>query len=367
MVARLGGDEFAVVVQAHDAASTAAVVAERILSSLQQTIAVEETAVHIDCSIGIALGAPQSASAEQLLRNADIAMYTAKSRGKHCFELFDRSMHRSMLSHIELKEDLARAVERDELELHYQPIIDLASRTVLGFEALVRWRHPTRGLLPPPEFIGLAEETGDIVAIGGWVINQACQDLARFRATSGQPKLWMAVNVSARQLMADALNEVVREALHRHDIDGASLILEITEQAVITDTERACRILTQLRAEGVKVAIDDFGTGFSSLGSLRALPVDIIKIDRSFVADNGINADPAVMLEAIVTLGQGLGVELIAEGIENDAELDRLRRLGCTTGQGYLIARPMPADQALDFAQPRSRNVGLAAVSPGEG
>ena len=351
MVARLGGDEFAVVVQAHDAPATAAVVAERILSSLQRSVAIGGSDVEIGCSIGIATGAPQSTTADEVVRNADIAMYMAKSRGKNCFEMFDRTMHLSMMSRIERKQDVSKAVERDQLVLHYQPVIDLESGTVLGFEALVRWQHPAHGMVAPTKFIGLAEETGDILAVGGRTIDRACRDLANFQATSGDPRLWMAVNVSAHQVVAGDLIEAVHQSLARHGLDPTSLILEITEQAFIADTERASRILAQLRAEGIKVALDDFGTGFSSLRSLQELPVDVIKIDRSFISGSGADDDGGVILEAIVTMARGLGMDLIAEGIEHHDELHRIRRLGCRVGQGYLIARPLPADEAAEFAR----------------
>jgi predicted signal transduction protein with EAL and GGDEF domain len=365
-VARLGGDEFAVVVQAHDAMSTAIVVAERIIAGLEDVVEIDGTSVRVACSIGIASGAPDASTPDELVHNADVAMYMAKSRGKSCFGVFDDTMHNAMLSRVELRRDLALAVERDELELHYQPIVDLHSEEILGFEALVRWSHPTRGLLPPVEFIGLAEETGDIVPIGGWVLERACRDLAAWQAnrTTGR-ELWVSVNVSASQLLNGDLVETARAALTRHGVNPRALTLELTEEALVADTTQAGAVLSVLRSEGVRVAIDDFGTGFSSLRYLHELPADFIKIDRSFVADSDYSAHRDVVLESIVTMASELGLGLIAEGIERTSERDRLRGLAPMAGQGYLFARPVPAAQVPTLLREGAQTPVTVAVDRG--
>jgi EAL domain-containing protein (putative c-di-GMP-specific phosphodiesterase class I) len=255
-------------------------------------------------------------------------------------------MHTEMLARSELQRDLAQARRLGQFVLHYQPVVDLSSGDLLGLEALIRWQHPTRGLLAPGEFIALAEDTGQIIEIGEWVVDQACRDLAA-RHREMPDGLWMSVNVSAHQLTNPAFVAMVKGALDRHSVPAGSLVVEITEGVAVTNIASATEALTQLHRYGVQVALDDFGTGFSSLRYLHELPIDIIKIDRSFVMDQKGKTDS--MLEAIVTLGHSLGLDIIAEGIEQSSELERLRRLGHLAGQGYLFARPMPAAAVAEF------------------
>ncbi|MDY7100532.1 MAG: EAL domain-containing protein [Actinomycetota bacterium] len=351
LVARLGGDEFAVRVGGISAPAGAVAVAERVLGVLAEPIVIEGVPVTVGCSIGIAVSGRFGGvdGVDELMRNADFAMYIAKSQGKNRFEVFAASMHEEMLTRTDLSRDLARAVELDQLELHYQPIVDLTSLDVLGFEALVRWRHPARGLLAPGAFIEIAESTGDIVDIGAWVVDRACADLAELtdavvgeEGGDGAERVapWMSVNVSARQL-GDELVDVVRDALGRHGVEPDHLVLEITESVATANNPNAVASLAALRDLGVHVALDDFGVGFSSLRQLQDLPVDVIKIDRAFVATAG--AGP--MIEAIISLGERLGLDVIAEGIEERDELERLRELGAVAGQGYLFARPAPREE----------------------
>jgi diguanylate cyclase (GGDEF)-like protein len=349
LVARLGGDEFAIALGEGQDPAAALAVAERLLASLSEPVAINGTAVGVGCSIGIALSGPTSAPAEELLRNADIAMYMAKGRGKNRLELFAHTMHNEMLARMNLKADLSHAVERDQLELHYQPVLDLAANMIVGWEALVRWQHPERGLIPPVDFIPTAEDTGDILAIGRWVLDRACRDFADVLGCSGEPDRWVSVNVSPRQLQQPGFDDAVRQALERHGVDPRSLILEITEEALVTSTADAADTLTNLQREGIRVAIDDFGTGFSSLRYLQQLPVDIIKIDRCFLAGDE-SAEASGVLDAIVTLGATLGLTMIAEGIEDAAEQSRLQKFRGMSGQGYFFARPMPIDRARTFA-----------------
>ncbi|HYD09278.1 MAG TPA: EAL domain-containing protein [Acidimicrobiales bacterium] len=342
LVARLGGDEFAVALGC-DHVNDAVVVAERVLEALGKPASIEGVTAPLRCSIGVAVGAVGAGvdSADELLRNADFAMYMAKSQGKHCIEVHSASMHNEMLSRMELRRELSQAVRLEQLALHYQPVLDLDTSTVIGFEALVRWDHPTRGLLPPGEFIAMAEDTGAIVEIGAWVIDAACAELALLRSQPASAGAWMSVNVSPLQLDGPAIVSTVLSAIERHGIPADSLILEITEAAAMTNTVMAIELLNELRAAGVHVALDDFGTGFASLRNLGDLPVDVVKIDRSFVIGEG--QDDESMLDAMIAIAGALGMKVIAEGIEEQSHLDKLRRYDDISGQGYLFAKPMSA------------------------
>jgi diguanylate cyclase (GGDEF)-like protein len=369
IVARLGGDEFAVALDCSDDTGVAAAVAvaERTLAALQEPVSIEGTTVNVSASIGVAMSSaePDADAADALLRNADFSMYLAKGQGKNRLEVFASSMHAEMVGRTNLKHELRQATRLGEFVLHYQPVIDLGTGSLIGFEALIRWQHPTRGLLAPDEFIGLAEDTGDIVEIGRWVLDQACSDLAeRRRQREGSPGLWMSVNVSAHQLTEHAFADTVKGALTRHRIPPDCLILELTESVAITNTATSCSALAALRRYGVHIALDDFGMGFSSLRYLHELPIDVIKIDRSFV----MNHDGAThrVLKAIVTMGQTLGLTVIAEGIELRSELERLRELGQLAGQGYFIARPMPAADSANFLRHNRSSTDCVELTAGE-
>jgi diguanylate cyclase (GGDEF)-like protein len=344
LVARLGGDEFAVLVSCAQDPAAAAMVAGGVLGALDEQVLIAGMRITIDCSVGVATAGTGVDSPEVLLRNADFAMYMAKGRGKNCVETFAPSMHLAMQLQSDFKRDLALAAVLDQLVLHHQPVLDLTSGRVLGFEALVRWEHPDRGLVPPMEFINLAEETGDILGIGKWVLEQACADLAGFRLEHPGQSLWMSVNVSGQQLADPGFVAMVLGTLAAHHLEPGSLVLELTEHTAVSNTGVANASLEALRSQGVRVALDDFGVGFSSLRYLRELPVDVLKIDRSFVIDTGDKASS--MLSAVVSLAHKLDLEVIAEGIEEPEQLDRLQQLGPLTGQGYLFSRPVPCAEA---------------------
>ena len=345
LVARLGGDEFAIVVMDDDAGSVTAGIAERIHEALRPPFVVGEDRITVTASMGAVQRRPDTSDAAELLRQADFAMYLAKHGGKARFQLFDAEGYDHMTYRTALKRDLATAVPAGQLRLEYQPIGDLNSGDVLGVEALVRWEHPTLGLLGPSEFIPLAEETGDIDAVGCWVLDTASRQAAGWRRAFPQHgNLWVAVNLSTIQLPNPRNLAAIKHILSDPAVQADKVVLEVTETALAGSTDGGIAALKTLKNTGVRVAIDDFGTGYSSLSSLAVLPADILKIDRSFLGRQASAAQSAAMLEGILGLARMLSLEVIAEGIEEPAQLDLLRGLDCRMGQGYFLARPGSAD-----------------------
>jgi predicted signal transduction protein with EAL and GGDEF domain len=347
-VARLGGDEFAVLLREVGGAGDAVVVAERVARALAAPFGVHGVELRVGASVGIALGADAAVAdrdgdGEDLLRFADVAMYAAKHGGKGRHAVFEPAMHLRAQERRALEHDLREAVARGELVLHYQPIVRLDTGRVTGAEALVRWQHPGRGLVPPGEFIPLAESTGMIVEIGRWVLEEACREAARWRAAAGDGAPTVAVNVSAAQIQHPGLLDEVRGALGAAGLPARALTVEITETAMLADTEAAVARLHELKAVGVMLAVDDFGTGYSSLSYLQRFPVDVLKIDKSFVDRVAADGRDPVLTRAIAALGGALGLRVVAEGVERAAQPGALRALGCGYGQGYHYARPLPA------------------------
>lgn len=344
LVARLGGDEFAILVMEDDDGSVTVEVAARILDALREPFIVGGDRLVVTVSIGVAQRRPETANAAELLRHADFAMYMAKGGGKARYQLFDAQMHDNMHYRSALKTDLAVAVASGQLRLDYQPVADLRTGQILGVEALVRWQHPTLGLLAPAEFIPLAEESGDIDAIGCWVLDTATRQVAGWRQTiDHRDSLWVAVNLSAFQLTNPQSLAAIQRILADPAVQADKVVLEVTETALAANIDGGIESLNTLKGFGVRIAIDDFGTGFSSLSTLADLPVDILKIDRSFVSGQAAVVPSVPMLEGILGLANKLSLAVIAEGIEEPEQLDLLRRLGCGMGQGYLLARPAPA------------------------
>jgi diguanylate cyclase (GGDEF)-like protein/PAS domain S-box-containing protein len=338
-VARLGGDEFGVLLE-DIAAAEAMRSAEALLKGLATPIVLRDRDLTPTASIGIAIAGGEDA--ETLLRNADTAMYAAKRQGKGRYTLFEPAMHATVLERLDLAADLSRAVEKRQLHVCYEPQISLGSGRICSLEALARWRHPTRGEVSPGEFIPLAEETGLILPIGRWVLREACRQVKAWQERWPAPApLTIAVNLSTRQLQHPGIVDEVSAALAAAELDPQSLILEITETAIMEQLDAAITILTGLRRLGVRLALDDFGTGYSSLSYLQRLPVDILKIDRSFVAGVARSTEDSALARGILTLGQTLGLETVAEGIETAEQLAVLRELGCQLGQGYFFARPL--------------------------
>lgn len=340
--ARLGGDEFAVLLE--DVVSESPQqVAARLLEAFQHPFAVQGKQIQVHASIGVAVNTSAAATTpEELLRNADLAMYVAKQRGKGRFELYEERMHEEALRRLELKAGLERAIADELLELHYQPIVELHDGTVIGFEALLRWRDADGQFVPLSELIPLAEETGLIVPIGRFVLREACRRARKWAGAGGAP-IHVAVNVSASQLEQGSVLSDVRAALRLSGLDPSALVIEITESAFIYDNLNALRELRQLRKLGIRLALDDFGTGYSSLGRLRHLPFSIVKIDRSFVSRITREREGAVV-QSILELAVTMGLEVVAEGIETPAQLLALRARGCRLGQGYQFSRPVPLE-----------------------
>ncbi|MDQ6750691.1 MAG: EAL domain-containing protein [Actinomycetota bacterium] len=347
-IARLGGDEFVILCEAIEDGSEALRVAERLQLELVRPFNAQGSEAHVvTSSIGVAIGTLDT-DPEDLVHDADAAMYRAKDLGRARHELFDEAMRDRALAQLRTERALRKALAKGELQLHFQPIVSLADPSrVQGVEALVRWQHPERGLVSPAEFIPLAEETGLILPIGDWVLHQACRQAAQWRRELGPlAPLPVRVNLAARQLGQEDLPAIVKRALLEANIDPEDLGLEITESALIENAEVPARTLADLRALGVRVQLDDFGTGYSSLSYLQRFPVDGLKIDRAFVAGLGERPDASAIVSAIVAMGHALGLTIVAEGIETQVQAAEALRLGCDSGQGYLFGAPAPAAEA---------------------
>ncbi|HVF45852.1 MAG TPA: EAL domain-containing protein [Pyrinomonadaceae bacterium] len=347
-VARLGGDEFAVLLDGLESDVDAVRVAGRVQEELMRPFHLGGHEVYTAASIGITLSTHGYEDPENVLRDADTAMYRAKEKGKARYELFDAEMHADALARLRLENDLRRAVEHREFEVYYQPVITLATGKLSGFEALVRWRHPERGIVSPAEFIPLAEETRLITEIGAWVLTEACRQMSEWRELiPSQQHLTVSVNLSSKQLTRPGLPDLVRRTLGETGLPPHCLKLEITESAVMDNAESAASLLAQLRALGIQLSIDDFGTGYSSLSYLHRFPVDTLKIDRSFVAKMTDNSENGEIVRTIVTLASNLGMCVVAEGVETEEQHARLEALGCEYAQGFLYSRPVEAESAL--------------------
>ncbi|KFN41484.1 putative bifunctional diguanylate cyclase/phosphodiesterase [Arenimonas metalli] len=343
-IARFGGDEFIVLFMAEDIRASSGHLAESLIEEIQRPLVLRGRQVFLGASVGITLFPFDASSAGQLLKNADIAMYQAKVAGKGCYRFYSKAMDQAVERRVQLEEELRGAWERGELSLHYQPIYRLADRRLMGAEALCRWQHPRLGVVPPSVFIEVAEQSGLIESLGRHVLVQACQDAAAWSQPGMEPP-FVSVNISPRQLRTGDLPDVVASALAATGVLPKQLHLELTETAVLGDEVQASALLSRLRATGVKVWLDDFGTGFSGLSHLRRVPVDGVKIDRSFVADVLRDPDDLALTSAIIAMAHSLGITVVAEGIEAEGQYEVLRERGCDQGQGFWLGRPMPASE----------------------
>lgn len=346
-VARLGGDEFTILVNDMKEPNEAMMIAERILNKFLHPIEIGDQSIFGSVSIGIVINNREYETSDNLLRDADIAMYRAKSLGKGRYTIFDKEMYEQNLKTIQLDNDLRYALERQEFELYYQPIVHLSSEKLAGFEALIRWHHPERGLVPPIEFIPIAEETGAIIAIGDWVLNQACQQISIWQSQFLEAKsLKMSINLTCQQIREKNLVEKLDRVLAATGIDGSTIRLEITESSMMDQGEETIAKLEELRARNIQLSIDDFGQGYSSLSYLHRFPVNTLKIDRTFVELMSSGGQNLEIIRTIILLAHTLNMSVVAEGVETHEQMSTLRQLGCEYAQGYFFSRPIIAADA---------------------
>ncbi|MCC7483916.1 MAG: EAL domain-containing protein [Burkholderiales bacterium] len=359
-VARIGGDEFVILLSSLADGQYAGAIAQKVLDLLSAPFGIESHELHVTPSVGICTYPQDGHDVETLTRNADTAMYHAKEMGRNNFQFYTPEMNAAAQHRLALENDLRRALERGEFQLHYQPQIDLGTGALVGFETLVRWRHPERGMVPPSEFIPVAEETGLINTIGEWVLRESCFQAARW-AREGHPPLQVAVNLSAHQFRRASVTDTVERALADAGLPAGRLELEITESAIIDQPEQAIMTFKTLSDMGVQLSIDDFGTGYSSLSYLKRFPIDKLKIDQSFVRDLNTDPDDAAIVTAIIAMAHSLSLEVIAEGVETGEQLTFLKLLGCEKAQGYHLGRPQPAAEFERLLRERARPVRAAA------
>jgi diguanylate cyclase (GGDEF)-like protein/PAS domain S-box-containing protein len=359
--ARIGGDEFAVLQSEVANLDGAAALAKKILGVMESPFRLSGRDVHVSASIGISMFPLDSSGPEEVLKNADMAMYLAKKEGRNNFQFFTAALNAQIRDRLALEADLHAALERGEFVLHYQPQFKLQPRRLTGIEALIRWRHPTRGLILPGMFVGVAEECGLIHGLSRWVLAEACAQNAAWQ-TAGLPCCRMAVNISSANFRHGNLCQTIADVLADTQLSPRFLELEVTETLLLQD-EHVARAIPELKKMGVTLSIDDFGTGYSSLNYLRRLPVGKLKIDRSFVSGLPASADDAIIARAIIDLGHALGHTVIAEGVETEEQLEYLRDEGCDEGQGYLFGRPVPADEFVSVLEQESARLGLEAIT----
>lgn len=360
-LARFGGDEFTILLNQLTNLNDAAVVAKRIIDELSKPLMLDDFEVVVTPSIGISVYPDDGDSPVDLLKFADIAMYKAKDNGRHTFNFYSDTFDMSSMARLNLEEDMRQALKQDEFELYFQPKIDINKQCIKGLEALIRWHHPKRGMVSPAEFIPLAEESGLIVKIGEWVLESACQHLQKWQ-NAGFEMVPLSVNVSGIQFKRTALPEFIAELLEKYQISPDLLEIEITESAIMTDVEDSITRLSEIKAQGISIAIDDFGTGYSSLSYLKKFPIDVLKIDRSFIIDVATNQEDAGIVNAILGLSESLGLKVVAEGVEDKQQLSTLKLMGCAIIQGFLFSKPMSSDKCYDLMASTAAQRKLCAI-----
>ncbi len=343
LVARLGGDEFAILLLDPESIRDVSKIAEKLIHAIEQPVILESKAFVVSTSVGITMIPVDGTDVPSILSNADMAMYSAKKNGKRSFRFYDNSLQTEAVTKLQLEEDLSAAINQRQFVLHYQPIMDLSTGKLSGYEALIRWQHPERGLLYPDEFIAVAEETGKIVAVGYWVIEEACNQIKQFESEA-KLRCRISVNLSPKQFREPELLVNIRDIVLSAGVDARFLEIEVTETSVMEDVEDAIKTLEQLKEMGITVAIDDFGTGYSSLALLKYLPVDRLKIDKSFIRDLATDRSDKKIVQALISMAHKLQLEVVAEGIETAKQLKLLQHYRCDYGQGYLFSKPVPVD-----------------------
>jgi diguanylate cyclase (GGDEF)-like protein len=364
-IARLGGDEFVVLLDNQNSDQSCIQAAARILEVLSQPFELDGHKLYTSTSIGVVPSLIGYATPSDVLRDADIALYQAKDRGKNCYEVFDSALRTQAIERLMMESEVRRALDREEFVLHYQPIFDLGNNRLTGFEALVRWNHPVRGLLPPGDFLPMCEESGLIFPLSKWILYSACRQMQTWRTTMPEyAHLSVSVNISGKQVSQPDFFEQIAEALQATGLAPEGLVLEITENVMIDNLTVVEKYLLQLHALGVRMQIDDFGTGYSSINYLSCLPISTIKIDRSFVQEIGKSARMGDLVRTMLRMAQDLGLEAIAEGIETQEQLDALQINDCPMGQGFMLARPMDQKAALKLMQDLTEGDGRVGMSP---
>lgn len=363
LVARLGGDEFVVLIEDIDDPTALRPLLQRLLGAIAEPITHQQRRFQVNGSVGISVYPSDGEDADSLLKNADAAMYLAKTRGRNNFQFYTVQLASKAFNQFTLEADLRQAVQRQELQLYFQPKVNLTTGALSGLEALLRWRHPTRGLLAPGEFIELAEESGLIVPIGKWVMGAACQQI-RAWIDSGHQVPRCAINLSMRQFADEALEADLHAALSSYALPAEALEVEITESTMMTDSVRTERVMRRLHSMGIRISIDDFGTGYSSLAYLKRFPAQVLKVDRSFISDLPGDLDDAAITQAVIAMAHQLGLSVVAEGVETDEQLQLLRSMGCDEAQGYLLGRPVPADELTTRLRPGPRTAYRQTLAP---
>jgi diguanylate cyclase (GGDEF)-like protein len=356
-VARLGGDEFAVIVEDIDGPEDAISIADNLTTILAHNVRLDDQETYTGASIGIAIYPDDGDDARTLLKNSDTALFRAKEKGRHGFQFYKPEMSVTAMERLDLENSLRKALERHEFVVHYQPTIDLQKSEVVGVEALLRWQHPEKGIINPCDFVPLTEDCGLIVPIGEWLIRTVFKQLKTWRE-EGLENQNVSINIAPRQFRDQDIITLFKEVMHEYDIEASSITIEITESALIENVGEVERILSTLTSMGMTVALDDFGTGFASIAYLKDFPVGIVKIDRAFIDGIPDNEDDSAIVTAIAGLARGLKLKLIAEGVENDRQLQMLKDLGCQLGQGYYWSKALPADQYSQFYMNRFYNIG---------
>jgi len=356
-IARLGGDEFAVIIEGIDGPEDAISIADNLTTILEHNVRLDDQETYTSASIGIAVFPGDGKDARTLLKNADTAMYRAKESGRHCFQFFKPEMSVSAMERLDLENSLKSAFENDEFLIHYQPVIDIHKNEVTGVEALLRWQHPDKGMIQPSDFVNVVEDCGLIVALGEWLIFSVCKQIKVWQ-DAGLKNQNVSINLAPRQFKEQDLVAVFKQAISEHDIEAASLSVEITERTLIDNVGEVEATLKKLRGMGMKIMLDDFGTGYASLAYLKEFPVDVVKIDRAFVAGIPDNEDDSTIVDAIAGLTRGLKLSLLAEGVENERQLSVLKGLGCQYGQGFYWSKALPGDEYEQFYMNQIYNLG---------